>query len=110
MMSLQDAARALAQYGARAIGMTRFDGVGTDSRALAPGQLFVALRGERFDGHDFVDVAARAGAAAALVDVRWFDANPKPLLPALVVEDTRVALGALAAACRSRFALPLVGV
>ena len=110
MMSLQDAARALAEHGARAVGMTRFDGVGTDSRALVPGQLFVALRGERFDGHEFIEAVARAGAAAALVDARWFEANPVPPLPVLVVEDTRLALGTLAAAWRARFALPVVGV
>ena len=62
MMSLHDAARALAVHGARATGEGRFDSVGTDTRALAPGQLFVALRGERFDAHDFIaDVQAAGG-------------------------------------------------
>ena len=74
--------------------------VGTDSRNVRPGQLFVALVGERFDGHDFLsDVAAR-GAAAALVS------QPQPglPLPQLVVADTRVALGRLGALNRDRFA------
>ena len=110
MMSLQDAARALASHDMRASGTERFDGVGTDSRALVPGQLFVALRGERFDGHDFVTTAAKMGAAAALVDARWFADNPAPALPVVVVDDTRLALGTLAAAWRARFALPLIGV
>ena len=65
MMTLHDAARALAAHEAHFTALARFESVGTDSRALAPGQLFVALRGERFDGHDFVDTAAEAGAAAA---------------------------------------------
>ena len=43
-------------------------GVSTDSRTLAPGQLFVALKGERFDGHAFLDAAANRGAAAAIVN------------------------------------------
>jgi len=110
MMTLQDTVRALAAHDAHATGMARFDGVGTDSRALVPGQLFVALRGERFDGHDFVGIAAEAGAAAALVDARWFTENPTPALPVVVVGDTRLALGTLAAAWRARFALPLIGV
>ncbi|ENO85739.1 UDP-N-acetylmuramoyl-tripeptide--D-alanyl-D-alanine ligase [Thauera linaloolentis] len=110
MMNLQDAVRALATHDAHAIGAVRFGSVGTDSRALAPGQLFVALRGERFDGHHFVAAAAEAGAAAALVDARWFADNPAPALPVVVVDDTRLALGTLAAAWRARFALPLIGV
>ncbi|MCV2218377.1 UDP-N-acetylmuramoyl-tripeptide--D-alanyl-D-alanine ligase [Thauera sp. Sel9] len=110
MMSLQDAARALAAHGAHATATVRFGSVGSDSRALVPGQLFVALRGERFDGHAFVGTAAEAGAAAALVDARWFAENPAPVLPVVVVDDTRRALGTLAAAWRARFALPLVGI
>ncbi len=110
MMSLDDALRGLAAHDARAEGSARFETVGTDSRAIVPGQLFVALRGERFDGHDFIATAAAAGAAAAMVDARWAAANPKPPLPLVVVDDTRLALGTLAAAWRERFALPLVGV
>ncbi|MBN8441441.1 MAG: UDP-N-acetylmuramoyl-tripeptide--D-alanyl-D-alanine ligase [Thauera sp.] len=114
MMMLNDAVRALGAHAARALGAARFDAVGTDSRALTPGQLFVALRGERFDGHDFVAAAAEAGAAAAMVDVRWAeaqgDALDHPPLPLLVVDDTRLALGNLAAAWRARFAIPLIGI
>ncbi|TAH49507.1 MAG: UDP-N-acetylmuramoyl-tripeptide--D-alanyl-D-alanine ligase [Betaproteobacteria bacterium] len=114
MMMLDDALRVLGAHGARGIGSARFDAVGTDSRSLAPGQLFVALRGERFDGHDFVTAAASAGAAAAMVDARWADAHSSlpsaAPLPLVVVDDTRLALGTLAAAWRARFALPLIGV
>lgn len=61
-----------------------------DSRAITPGALFVALRGEHVDGHDYVEQAARAGAAAALVS-REVDAD----LPQIVVEDTLAALALL---------------
>ena len=110
MMSVHDVARVLDAHDTLLPEALRFDGVSTDSRVLAPGQLFVALRGERFDGHDFVAAAARAGAAAALVDARWHADNPTPPLPVVVVDDSRLALGTLAGAWRARFALPLIGV
>ncbi|HYC35079.1 MAG TPA: UDP-N-acetylmuramoyl-tripeptide--D-alanyl-D-alanine ligase [Usitatibacter sp.] len=80
-------------------------GVATDTRAIAAGELFVALKGERFDGHAYVEEAARRGAAAALVSTRVAHA-----LPQVVVADTRLALGRLAAHWRSRYALPLVAL
>jgi len=75
-----------------------FDTVGTDSREVAPGQLFVALRGERFDGHDFVLQAAGKGASAALVE-RPIDSA----IPQWLVDDSRMALGRLASAWRDRY-------
>ncbi len=72
-------------------------GVGSDSRTLEPGRLFVALRGPRFDGHDYLEAAAARGAAGALVDRRASDA-----LPCLQVEDTRLALGRLGTLWRLR--------
>jgi UDP-N-acetylmuramoyl-tripeptide--D-alanyl-D-alanine ligase len=110
MMTLQEAAAALAAHGARATATAHFSSVGIDSRALVPGQLFVALRGERFDGHDFVTAAGEGGAVAALVDARWAAEHPELALPLLVVDDTRLALGTLAGAWRARFALPVIGV
>ncbi len=84
----------------------RFDGVSTNSQTVEAGNLFVALRGERFDAHDFLaDVAAR-GAAAVVVE-RVPDGYP---LPALVVPDARHALGQIANAWRRRFEIPLIGV
>ncbi|MGX5656136.1 UDP-N-acetylmuramoyl-tripeptide--D-alanyl-D-alanine ligase [Geodermatophilus nigrescens] len=69
-----------------------------DSRAVAPGALFVAVAGERVDGHDYLDAAARAGAVAALAT------RPGGPLPALVVDDTVAALGRLAAEVHRRLA------
>ncbi|MBL8841676.1 MAG: UDP-N-acetylmuramoyl-tripeptide--D-alanyl-D-alanine ligase [Planctomycetes bacterium] len=70
-------------------------GVTTDSRQGVAGKLFVALRGERFDGHDFLAAAASAGAAAALVD-RPLDPAAAAGLALVVVDDSRHALGRLA--------------
>lgn len=82
-------------------------GVSTDTRAAAGGLLFVALKGERFDAHDFLEQALAAGAAALLVA----DAARLPEgASAVVVDDTRLALGRLAAAWRRRFTLPVLAV
>jgi UDP-N-acetylmuramoyl-tripeptide--D-alanyl-D-alanine ligase len=82
--------------------------VSTDSRSIAAGDLYVALRGERFDGHDFIDAAAHAGAAAAVVDTAVV--ARQAALPQLGVADTRIALGLIARMNRRRFQGPLVGV
>ncbi|MDW0358254.1 UDP-N-acetylmuramoyl-tripeptide--D-alanyl-D-alanine ligase [Vreelandella venusta] len=77
----------------------------TDTRHIVPGCLFVALKGPRFDGHDFIEQALDKGAAAALVE------HPvDSLLPQLVCADTRLSLGLLARAWRQRCTLPLVAV
>ena len=73
-------------------------GVTLDLRGVAPGDLFVAVAGERVDGHDYLDAAAAAGAVAALTT------RPGGPLPALVVEDTVAALGRLAALVHGRLA------
>ena len=92
---------------ARVIGADAlFRAVSTDSRAIEPGQLFVALTGPRFDGHDYlVDVAAK-GAVAALVE-REVPGSP---LPQLLVADSRLALGQLGALNRQAFTAPLVAI
>ena len=83
-----------------------FDGVSTDSRNAAAGNLFVALRGERFDAHDFLNDVAARGVAAVVVE-----RVPAGLtVPALVVPDTRIALCEIGAFWRSRFTLPVIGV
>ena len=82
-----------------------FGAVSTDSRKLGKGDLFVALDGDRFRGSDFLPDAARAGAVAAIVGEK-VDSE----IPLLVVKDTRIALGRLAANWRSRFSVPVVAV
>jgi len=77
-----------------------------DSRAIEPGCLFVAIKGENFDGHNFVRTALESGAAAALCS----DDIPGASGPVLLVEDTVRGLGALAAYNRSRYDIPLVGL
>ncbi len=83
----------------------RFASVSTDTRTIAPGELYVALRGPNFDGHDFVAQAAQKGAVGAMVE-RPLDLE----LSQLKVADTRVGLGILAAAWRQVFSIPLVAV
>ena len=107
MMTLRQAAVAI---GARADGDVVFEAVATDSRKLPRRALFVALRGEHFDGHDFVATVAAEGAAAAMVDSAWAASARACPIPLLVVADTRAGLGALAAHWRSRFTLPLIGI
>ena len=107
MMSLMEAA--LATGGTALGGNPRLEGVSTDSRTVASGELFIALRGERFDGHEYVEAAAARGAAAAMVEAAWAEGRSLAL-PTLAVADTRLALGYLGAWWRARFELPLVGV
>ena len=84
-------------------------GYSIDSRTLKPGELFFAVRGERVDGHDFVEAALQAGAVAAVV--RKDSLGRYPANPALIaVDDTLVALQTLAAAVRRLWGKPLVGV
>jgi UDP-N-acetylmuramoyl-tripeptide--D-alanyl-D-alanine ligase len=80
--------------------------VHTDSRSLQPGDLFVALAGERFDAHDFLPQARAQGAVAAIAQHGLQAAG----LAGLEVLDSRLALGQLAAGWRSQFGLPLIAV
>jgi len=87
------------------------EGVCTDTRQPSPGACFVALKGERFDAHDFLADAARAGSACAVVaEARAAALAGKAGLPLLAVPDTLAALGALARFHRRRFHVPLVAV
>jgi UDP-N-acetylmuramoyl-tripeptide--D-alanyl-D-alanine ligase len=82
-----------------------FGGVSSDSRTLSAGDLFVALRGPRFNGNEFVGAAVAAGAAGALVDA------PQPLgLAQIVVADTQAALSRAGHAWREALDIPVVGV
>ncbi|MVW80796.1 bifunctional UDP-N-acetylmuramoyl-L-alanyl-D-glutamate--2,6-diaminopimelate ligase MurE/UDP-N-acetylmuramoyl-tripeptide--D-alanyl-D-alanine ligase MurF [Bordetella sp. 02P26C-1] len=86
--------------------LPRVAGLSTDTRRIGANELFLALAGENFDGHDYLTQAQQAGACAAVV------AHPvaEVSLPQIVVGDTRLALMRIGAAWRSRFSLPVVGV
>ncbi len=83
-----------------------FDGVSTDSRTVAAGALFVALRGEVFDAHSFLPQVAAKGVAAVVVE----EVPEGFTLPAIVVPDTLVALGQIANWWRRQFSIPVIGV
>jgi UDP-N-acetylmuramoyl-tripeptide--D-alanyl-D-alanine ligase len=82
-----------------------FDGVSSDTRTVRPGQLFVALQGPRFDGHDYLDEAAAKGAVGALVH-RETDAS----IGQVVVDDTRLGFGRLARGWRRRCPARVIGL
>lgn len=86
-----------------------FTGVSTDTRTLDRGQLFVALRGERFDGHAHLEAAARAGASGAVVDRTDQHHHPNELA-LYAVQDTLTALGRLARFKRRSMAARVVGI
>jgi UDP-N-acetylmuramoyl-tripeptide--D-alanyl-D-alanine ligase len=82
-----------------------FDSVSIDTRTLSSGALFVALKGPNFDGHDYVSVARENGASATMISSQIDDS-----LPAVTVDDTRIALGELAASWRAGFDIPLLAI
>ena len=86
------------------------DRVHTDSRSLRAGDLFVALRGERFDGNQFIAQAKAQGAVAVVCEASGEAEAAAQGLPALVVPDARLALGELAAGWRAQFDLPVIAV
>ncbi len=103
MMDTAAAARAV--QGRLVGGNVPFGRVTTDTRDLAPGDLFVALKGERFDGHEFIPAAQAAGAVAAIVA----DERAQTLSGDLIaVPDPLAALGQLAAHWRRQFAIPVI--
>ncbi len=105
MLTVAELAQSLRGAALQGDARTRFTSVSTDSRTLAPGALFVALRGERFDAHDYVTQAVERGAVAALVE-RPVDAA----IAQVIVADSKRALGLAAAAWRARFSVPLIAV
>ncbi|MBI5910207.1 MAG: UDP-N-acetylmuramoyl-tripeptide--D-alanyl-D-alanine ligase [Betaproteobacteria bacterium] len=108
MMDMREAAQGA---GGEARGANaRFVAVSSDTRTIAQGALFVALRGERFDGHEYIAAARARGAVAAMVDRRAPSAGGDSPLPLLLVDDTRLGLGRLATYWRRKFKLPLIAV
>jgi len=93
----------------RGSGELSIQGICTDSRRVRTGDLFFAIKGERFDGHDFLNEVTARGAAAVVVERDKIPA-PLPECEVLVVDDTRLALGRLATAYRREFNLPVIAV
>ncbi|HET9643695.1 MAG TPA: UDP-N-acetylmuramoyl-tripeptide--D-alanyl-D-alanine ligase [Burkholderiaceae bacterium] len=106
MMTLADAHALLPQSALMGDGATAIERVHSDTRSLQPGDLFVALKGERFDAHDFLPQAKVSGAVAALAERGIVEAG----MPGLLVPDSLAALQQLAAGWRRRFQLPLIAV
>lgn len=103
MMLVSEAAKAI---NAKMIGAdVTFDSVGADSRKITQGQLFVALKGENFDGHTFAKQAIEQGASVVLVANESTGAQP-----ALLVKDTLLGLGQLASYWRQKFVIPVAAV
>ncbi len=85
-------------------------GVSIDSRTIGTGELFVAIRGERFDGHQFVAAARQAGAVAVVADESGAEVLAENNLPLVVVRDTLSFLMDFAGWYRSRFRIPIIGL
>jgi UDP-N-acetylmuramoyl-tripeptide--D-alanyl-D-alanine ligase len=83
-----------------------FTGVSTDTRTIEPGNLFVALKSDKADGHDFLDIAIDKGATAVMVTQSVMATR----VPAMIVDDTQAAYGAIARAWRDKFDIPVIGV
>ena len=89
-------------------GNATFERVTTDTRKLRAGDLFVGIRGDRFDGQDFADQAIAAGASGVMVETGATIISPNAKV--IEVQDTRLALGKLAAFWRARFSVPLIAI
>ena len=102
-MTLSAVASALGiEYAGRDIFLS---GVSTDTRQIKAGELFIALRGPNFDGHQFIETAIAKGAVAVVTQQ-----EVKTPIPYLPVKDSRLALGQLAGSWRRQFDIPLIAV
>jgi UDP-N-acetylmuramoyl-tripeptide--D-alanyl-D-alanine ligase len=92
----------------------RITGVSTDSRKVKKGNIFFALRGEKFDGHQYWQDAYRQGASIVVVEKTWLEANGGSArgitIPVVAVPDTTKALGELAGIYRQKFAIPVLAI
>src|SRR6202035_4377774 len=90
-------------------GDVSIENISTDSRTIKSGELFVALRGENFDGHKFVEMAAKAGAAGAIVDLGWKGKVPEKFA-IIRAEDTLAAYQNIAANYRKSLSLKVIAI
>ncbi|MDD2734290.1 MAG: UDP-N-acetylmuramoyl-tripeptide--D-alanyl-D-alanine ligase [Desulfuromonadaceae bacterium] len=86
-------------------------GISTDSRSVTPGQLFIPLRGEHFDGHAFIQEVAEKGVSTILAEEQWLkDHAANNVRTCIAVKNSLCAMGDLAAEWRRRFDIPIIGV
>ncbi len=89
-------------------------GISIDSRTVKAGELFIAIRGDQFDGHNFISKAIEAGAVCIIVEHRWAEVNASMMvsinIPRLIVENTVQALGKLANIYRRKFDIPVIAI
>jgi len=90
-------------------GETSVERISTDSRTIKKGDLFVALRGDNFDGHKFIEATAKAGAAGAIVDLKWSGKAPKSFA-IIRAEDTLLAYQNLAANYRKSLSIKVLAI
>jgi UDP-N-acetylmuramoyl-tripeptide--D-alanyl-D-alanine ligase len=92
----------------------KITGISIDTRTIKANELFVAIRGNQFDGHNFISKAIEAKAAAIIIDRRWTETNPEMmvsiLIPRIVVENTIYALGYLAQIIRQQYSIPFIAI
>jgi UDP-N-acetylmuramoyl-tripeptide--D-alanyl-D-alanine ligase len=112
MFSLKQLAEIIGAVGFEAwghLGDKECLGIGTDTRQIQPGEVFLALKGENFDGHDFLDLAVAKG-AIALITESPLDTPPSPEIPQLRVKNTLEAYQKIAHYWRNQFTIPVIGV
>jgi UDP-N-acetylmuramoyl-tripeptide--D-alanyl-D-alanine ligase len=92
----------------------KIHGISIDSRTIKAGELFIAIRGDQFDGHNFISKAIEMGAAGIIVERRWAEANATMMvsihIPRLTVENTIHALGHLARVYRRKYTIPFIAI
>lgn len=107
--SIGDLAKITAGKLSRGSPQVKAKGIAIDSRSLRRGELFLAIRGKNFDGHDFLDAAIKRGASALIVSSEN-KVPSSPSIPVILVRDTLRALGGIARFHRQRFKIPVIAV
>jgi UDP-N-acetylmuramoyl-tripeptide--D-alanyl-D-alanine ligase len=94
------------------VDIDRFTGISTDSRTIKKGEVFFAIKGDNFDGHNFVDIAISKGAALIVIDKKWYSKNESKYssAPFLVTGNTIKTLGELANIFRRKFNKPVIAL
>ena len=103
----------LKSTGGKLIGETKFvsvKGISIDSRTIKPGEAFIAIKGDNFDGHNFIGAAIKNGASCVIVQEKYSDRHATGKIVFIEVKDTIMALGDIAAFRRQKFDIPVIAV